>query len=61
MTISAKMFFIVILSIAITLCIIAIGYFNDDKTLSGILPRVVLSILACMFSSFITGIILSII
>ena len=61
MTISAKMFFIVILSIAITLCIVAIGSFNEKTLFYGILPRVVLSILACIFSSFITGIILSII
>ena len=58
MTISTKIFFIVILSIAITLCIIAIGSFSDNKTYSGILPRIGLSILACIFSSLITGIIL---
>lgn len=57
----AKLILVVILSIAITLCIIAIGSFSDNKTYSGISPRIGLSVLACMFSSLITGIILGMI
>ena len=61
MTIPSKMFLIVTLSIAITLCIVAIGSFSDKTLFYGVLPRVVLSILACIFSSLITGLILGMI
>ena len=61
MIITTRLILVVILSIAVTLCIVAIGFFSDKTIFNGILPRVALSILACIFSSLITGLILSMI
>ena len=60
MTITTRLILVVILSMAITLCIVAVGSFNDKTMFNGILPRISLSILACIFSSLITGLILGI-
>lgn len=61
MTNTTQLILVVILSIVITLCIVAIGSFSEKTVFGGILPRVSISILACILSSLITGLILGMI